>query len=258
MIPSSRSTQEHSSTSKRFRTDEMYCGTNLCTDRSLVDSIQQQQSKETPSDLQEQIDRLQSIVLRLASNIETLNHQSDRSNSPPVNLHMDIKQELIEENEPSEQEDEMSDVNHRLDFPASTSNNLIPPTTVKTIMYNNRNMMKHLRPRTSLTSFARHVASDLFTREEIMAKLHVDHNNERDIFLRHCVCTAWNLTEQQLYSMWPKIRNALLQLRRDAIAGKCIRMDSKRQHSSGNNLPPCNNSDYEDDDESQNKSDLYR
>jgi hypothetical protein len=45
-------------------------------------------------------------------------------------------------------------------------------------------MMKHLRPRTTLTSFARHVASDLFSREEIMAKLHVDHNNERDIFLR--------------------------------------------------------------------------
>lgn len=136
-------------------------------------------------------------------------------------------------------------------------------------------MMKHLRPRTSLTSFARHVASDLFTREEIMAKLHVDHNNERDIFLRRmlstyslrmisllvccldCICTAWNLTEQQLYSMWPKIRNALLQLRRDAIAGKCIRMNSKRQHSSSN-LPLCNHSDYEDDDESQNKSDLYR
>ncbi len=51
-------------------------------------------------------------------------------------------------------------------------------------MYNGRNMMKHLRPRTTLTSFARHVASDLFSREEIMAKLHVDHNNERDIFLR--------------------------------------------------------------------------
>ena len=44
--------------------------------------------------------------------------------------------------------------------------------------------MKHLRPRTTLTSFARHVASDLFTREEIMAKQHVDHNDERDIFLR--------------------------------------------------------------------------
>lgn len=142
-------------------------------------------------------------------------------------------------------------------------------------MYNNRNMMKHLRPRTSLTSFARHVASDLFTREEIMAKLHVDHNNERDIFLRRmltfflveellsfryldCICTAWNLSEQQLYSMWPKIRNALLQLRRDAIAGKCIRMNSKRKHSSSNNLLPCNNSDDDDDDESQNKSDLYR
>ena len=51
-------------------------------------------------------------------------------------------------------------------------------------MYKGRNMMKHLRPRTTLTSFARHVASDLFSREEIMAKLHVDHNNERDIFLR--------------------------------------------------------------------------
>ena len=51
-------------------------------------------------------------------------------------------------------------------------------------MYNGQNMMKHLRPRTTLTSFARHVASNLFSREEIMAKLHVDHNNERDIFLR--------------------------------------------------------------------------
>ena len=130
-------------------------------------------------------------------------------------------------------------------------------------------MMKHLRPRTTLTSFARHVASDLFTREEIMAKLHVDHNHERDIFLRRknplvprnmhaflleCICTAWNLTEQDLFLMWPKIRNALLQLRRDAIAGKCIRMTSRKRSAT---MPVSYHSDY-DDDESQHKSDLCR
>jgi hypothetical protein len=54
--------------------------------------------------------------------------------------------------------------------------------------------------------------------------------------------------------MWPKIRNALLQLRRDAIAGKCIRMNSKRKQQLNNDQY---NSEYEDD-ESQNKSDLYR
>ena len=48
-------------------------------------------------DLQEQIDRLQSIVVRLASNIESINQQSDRSSSPSMNLHVDIKQELTEE-----------------------------------------------------------------------------------------------------------------------------------------------------------------
>lgn len=127
--------------------------------------------------------------------------------------------------------------------------------------------MKHLRPRTTLTSFARHVASDLFTREEIMAKQHVDHNDERDIFLRRefasvantrlsrlrsdCICTAWNLTEHDLYTMWPKIRNALLQLRRDAIAGKCIRMTSKRHPSSRDPV-------VDDDDESQTKLDQCR
>ena len=37
------------------------------------------------------------MVLRLASNIDTLNHQSDRSNSSPINLQMNIKHELIEE-----------------------------------------------------------------------------------------------------------------------------------------------------------------
>lgn len=51
-------------------------------------------------------------------------------------------------------------------------------------MYNGRNMMKHLRPRTTLTSFARHVASDLYSREEIMAKLHVDQHDERGVFLQ--------------------------------------------------------------------------
>lgn len=119
-------------------------------------------------------------------------------------------------------------------------------------IYRGKNMLKHLRPRTTLTSFARHVASDLFTREEIMSKLHVDHNNERDIFLRRkfqffersfffssssfstfffsdCICTAWNLSDEDLYKIWPKIRNSLLQLRRDAIAGKCIRMTTKKR-----------------------------
>jgi len=49
-------------------------------------------------------------------------------------LQSNIKHELIEDvNEPSEHEneddheDETSDVNHRLDFPASTSTNLVYP-----------------------------------------------------------------------------------------------------------------------------------
>ena len=74
-------------------------------------------------------------------------------------------------------------------------------------MYEGRNMMKHLRPRTTLTSFARHVASDLFSREEIMAKLHVDHNSERDIFLRRMeqsfprILFCISLFRLHLYSM---------------------------------------------------------
>ena len=55
--------------------------------------------------------------------------------------------------------------------------------------------------------------------------------------------------------MWAKIRNALLQLRRDAIAGKCIRMNNKRKQEQPSHNQ-CN-SEYEDD-ESQNKSDLCR
>ncbi len=101
-------------------------------------------------DIQQQINRLQSIVLRLASNIDTLNHQSDIHSSSPLNFSTNIKHELIEDvsrkffslfimnqillkNEPSEpeneedHEDETSDVNHRLDFPASTSTNLVYP-----------------------------------------------------------------------------------------------------------------------------------
>jgi len=60
--------------------------------------------------------------------------------------------------------------------------------------------------------------------------------------------------------MWPKIRNALLQLRRDAIAGKCIRMNSKRrqqqQQQQASNHDPCNSED--EDDDNQYKSDLCR
>jgi len=62
--------------------------------------------------------------------------------------------------------------------------------------------------------------------------------------------------------MWPKIRNALLQLRRDAIAGKCIRMNSKRrtqqqqQQQEPLNHDPCNSED--EDDDNQYKSDLCR
>jgi len=62
--------------------------------------------------------------------------------------------------------------------------------------------------------------------------------------------------------MWPKIRNALLQLRRDAIAGKCIRMNSKRkpkQQPEQEQKPNQNqcHSDY-DDDESPHNSDLCK
>ncbi len=81
------------------------------------------------------------------------------------------------------------------------------------------------------------------------------------LYLLDCICTAWNLTEQELYLMWPKIRNALLQLRRDAIAGKCIRMNSKRrqqqqQQQEPLNHDPCNSED--EDDDNQYKSDLCR
>ncbi|CAF3239676.1 unnamed protein product [Rotaria sp. Silwood2] len=125
---------------------------------------------------------------------EQQQQQQQRQSITDKRLHHERMISENVQNEPSELEieedhddDETSDVNHRLDFPASTSTNLsysIHPIPTKTIMYEGRNMMKHLRPRTTLTSFARHVASDLFSREEIMAKLHVDHNNERDIFLR--------------------------------------------------------------------------
>lgn len=38
------------------------------------------------------------MVLRLASSIDTINHQSDQSNSsPPIDLQMNIKRESIEE-----------------------------------------------------------------------------------------------------------------------------------------------------------------
>ncbi len=115
-------------------------------------------------DIQQQIDRLQSIVLRLASNIDTLNHQSNIHPSSPMYIQQNIKHELIDDvretnsflflssrkifvfqNEPSEQEneedheDETSDVNHRSDFPASTSTNLaypMQPMPTKTIVNN--------------------------------------------------------------------------------------------------------------------------
>jgi hypothetical protein len=83
-------------------------------------------------DIQQQVDRLQSIVLRLASNIDTLNHQTDVHNSSQVDFESNIKHEQIED-EPSEleieedHEDETSDVNPHLDFPASTSTNLTYP-----------------------------------------------------------------------------------------------------------------------------------
>jgi len=56
--------------------------------------------------------------------------------------------------------------------------------------------------------------------------------------------------------MWPKIRNALLQLRRDAIAGKCIRMNSKRRQQQSSNHDPGNSEDEADG--NQYKSDLCR
>jgi len=48
-------------------------------------------------DIQQQITRLQSIVLRLASNIDTLNHQSDTRNPSPLFFESNIKHEHIED-----------------------------------------------------------------------------------------------------------------------------------------------------------------
>jgi hypothetical protein len=48
-------------------------------------------------DMQYQIDRLQSIVLRLASNIDTLNHQSDTQDSSPVYFESNVKHEQIDD-----------------------------------------------------------------------------------------------------------------------------------------------------------------
>ncbi len=54
-------------------------------------------SNEVILDLQQQIDRLQSIVLRLASNVDTLNHQSDVHSPPSMYLQTNIKHELMED-----------------------------------------------------------------------------------------------------------------------------------------------------------------
>ena len=48
-------------------------------------------------DMQEQIDRLQSIVLRLASNIDTLNHPADVTDASPIYLDSAIKHEQSED-----------------------------------------------------------------------------------------------------------------------------------------------------------------
>lgn len=48
-------------------------------------------------DMQQQIDRLQSVVLRLASHVDNLNHQSDISNHSPEPIEPNIKHERIED-----------------------------------------------------------------------------------------------------------------------------------------------------------------
>lgn len=105
-------------------------------------------------DMKQQIDRLQSVVLRLASNIDTLNQRSDMTNGSMMNFESNIKHEQMEDvkyefvlsikimfilflknetlelgveedHDDNEEDDEASDGNHRLNFPATTSTNHI-------------------------------------------------------------------------------------------------------------------------------------
>ncbi|CAF1668405.1 unnamed protein product, partial [Didymodactylos carnosus] len=68
-------------------------------------------------------------------------------------------------------------------IPTETTSADIKETTT----FNGRNMIKHLRPNMTITSFTRQVCCDIFTKNEILDRLHIE-DNERTIFLRRkCV-----------------------------------------------------------------------
>ena len=62
----------------------------------ITDSIEWKRSSSS-LDMQQQIDRLQSIVLRLASTIDTLNHPAEVPDTSPVCLGSSIKHERVED-----------------------------------------------------------------------------------------------------------------------------------------------------------------
>ncbi|CAF0973074.1 unnamed protein product [Didymodactylos carnosus] len=176
----------------------------------------------------EKLDSLINIVLQIAASIDKIKQYlvnkdeiSDETTKmvsiEPITNTKRKKQNRTLESERSECIDDILKDSSIIITPLETTSMDIK----KTMIFNGRNMIKHLRPNMTITSFTRQVCCDLFTKQEILDRLHTE-ENERTTFLKQCIRAAWNLSDIQFSSVWNRIRTALMQLRRDVLAGKCM------------------------------------
>ncbi|CAF0998284.1 unnamed protein product [Didymodactylos carnosus] len=217
----------------------------------LIGRLQQSDEITNQTQPNEKLDSLENIVLRLAGSVDEIKHNLVRKQETTDEINKAIIPDPITNMRRKKQNCTLEiERTECMDNLPKDSSVIIPTETTsadikETTTFNGRNMIKHLRPNMTITSFTRQVCCDIFTKNEILDRLHIE-DNERTIFLRHCIRTAWNLSNVQFNSVWNRIRTALMQLRRDVLAGKCM---SKQKYNGDNGEIAEEDEEHEEDEQ---------
>ncbi|CAF0913957.1 unnamed protein product, partial [Didymodactylos carnosus] len=155
--------------------------------------------------MERQLEMLTNVVLNIRENLHKNNDKLDGIMLPTLKK---MKQNVI-------------DVKQCVS--GKSLKNDVPVPQKLTLIYKEKNVMRHKKPTTTCSAFARKVAADIFTREDILNLEHVNSSDPRCKVIEEAVSKAYGWSTETYEAKYSVLRNSLVQLRRDILAGKCLK-----------------------------------
>ncbi|CAF0862211.1 unnamed protein product [Didymodactylos carnosus] len=163
--------------------------------------------------MERQLEMLTNVVLNIRENLHKNNDKLDGIMLPTLKK---MKQNVI-------------DVKQCVS--GKSLKNDVPVPQKLTLIYKEKNVMRHKKPTTTCSAFARKVAADIFTREDILNLEHVNSSDPRCKVIEEAVSKAYGWSTETYEAKYSVLRNSLVQLRRDILAGKCLKIADQSEEN---------------------------